>query len=1079
MTHDSSLDARVLGQILILQSSLYSAPNETKLGEQLCYSLTSVPGVRATALYVDGKTLADRTSSDEMITEWPKSWAEIVKQSSADNASVNRLELIPLQTRKMTYGHLALALADDETASYYLPFLENVVNQIALLIENKRQEADLRILNATLESQVQDRTKALVESERLFRSTFESAAVGMCLTSIEGDFQMVNPELCKILGYSEEEIVSKNLADFTHPDDVTLSFEKNKFLLDGKARNTSFEKRYIHNSGREIWASVGTYLVRDDNDEPQYFVTHIVDITKKKLAEEALKESKAFLDNMPDLAYIADTYGNVVWVNAAIERVTGFTPEEIIDKPFVPLFIESDHTSLLNTYKRTLAGESLENSLTFKSGVTCHFTSLPKHNQQGDIIGTFGVARDITERLAAEHSLQISEARLKKAQEMAKIGNWEYDIASGKVWGSEEIFQIFGIERTSEFLPLHEIESYIIDAKRVNRALVGLITKNEVYDIEFQIHPRTREGLSHIHSMADLVCDADGKPEKVVGVIQDITERKRVERELRESEEYHRDLFDNSPTALYLQDFTGVEVQVKRVKSADISDLGSYLRENPEVALRLSRAVVFSNVNQVAVDLYKAGSKRDLLGSLDRVIIPGDFQHFIDQVVAFTNGEDSWVGEAKNYNFQKEIIDLVIRKRVINRHVNGLSKVLVSIIDVTELHKAHKNKELLEAQLHRAQKMEAIGTLAGGVAHDLNNILGGLVSYPELLLMQLPDDSPLRKSILTIQKSGEKAAAVVQDLLTLARRGVVTTEVVNLNDVISEYLKSPEQEMLQSHHPGVYIETHLEKNALNILGSSIHLSKTLMNLSSNAAEAMSEGGKLTVSTKNRYIDRPIRGYDHIKEGDYVVLTVSDTGTGISPDDIGKIFEPFYTRKKMGRSGTGLGMAVVWGTVKDHNGYIDVQSTEGKGTTFTLYFPVTRNKLTEDKFHSAIESYSGNGESILIVDDVEEQRNIASGMLEELGYSIVSVSSGEEAVEYLKTHKVDLLVLDMIMDPGLDGLDTYKKILELHPGQKAVIASGFSETDRVKELQSLGAGGYIKKPLLLEKIGLAVKKELEK
>ena len=333
--------------------------------------------------------------------------------------------------------------------------------------------------------------------------------------------------------------------------------------------------------------------------------------------------------------------------------------------------------------------------------------------------------------------------------------------------------------------------------------------------------------------------------------------------------------------------------------------------------------------------------------------------------------------------------------------------------------------------------------------------------------------------MLTIQKSGEKAAAVVQDLLTLARRGVVVTEVVDLNDVIAEYLKSPEHEKLQSYHPGVHMETHLEKDVLNILGSSIHLSKTVMNLISNAAEAMPEGGKLSISTENRHIDRPIRGYDAVKEGDFVVLTISDTGTGISPDDIGKIFEPFYTKKKMGRSGTGLGMTVVWGTVKDHNGYIDVQSAEGKGTTFTLYFPVTRNKLAEDNSNSAIESYSGNGESILIVDDVEEQRNIAFGMLEELGYSVVSVSSGEGAVEYLKTNKVDLLILDMIMDPGMDGLDTYKKMIELHPGQKAIIASGFSETDRVKELQSLGAGTYVRKPFLLEKIGLAVKEELEK
>ena len=374
--------------------------------------------------------------------------------------------------------------------------------------------------------------------------------------------------------------------------------------------------------------------------------------------------------------------------------------------------------------------------------------------------------------------------------------------------------------------------------------------------------------------------------------------------------------------------------------------------------------------------------------------------------------------------------------------------------------------------------MEAIGTLAGGVAHDLNNVMAGLVSYPELVLMNMPEDSPYRQYILKIQKSGEKAAAIVQDLLTLGRRGVVVSDVVDLNDVIAEYLKSPEHEKRQSYHPGVHIEAHLEKDVLNILGSSTHLSKTVMNLVSNAAEAMPEGGKLTVSTENRYIDRPISGYDNVKEGDYVVLTISDTGTGIASDDLEKIFEPFYTKKKMGRSGTGLGMAVVWGTVKDHNGYIDLQSTEGIGTTFTLYFPVTR-KSVEDRSEISLKDYIGKGEVILVVDDVEEQRNIASGMLKELGYSVASVSSGEEAVEYLKTNKSDLLVLDMIMDPGMDGLDTYKKIIETRPGQKAIIASGFSESDRVKEVQRLGAGAYIRKPLLLEKIGLAVKEELEK
>jgi PAS domain S-box-containing protein len=399
--------------------------------------------------------------------------------------------------------------------------------------------------------------------------------------------------------------------------------------------------------------------------------------------------------------------------------------------------------------------------------------------------------------------------------------------------------------------------------------------------------------------------------------------------------------------------------------------------------------------------------------------------------------------------------------------------------DITELKRAEQEKRDLEARLQRAQKMEAIGTLAGGVAHDLNNILSGIVSYPELLLMDIPSESPLRKPILTIQKAGERAAAIVQDLLTLARRGVVTTKVVNLNSIISEYLKSPEFQNLTIDHPHVYVKTNLEPNLLNILGSPVHLSKTIMNLVSNAVEAINISGNIVISTENRHIEKSLNGYDKIKEGDYVALCVRDNGIGIPDADIERIFEPFYTKKVMGKSGTGLGMAVVWGTVKDHKGYIDVKSTEGKGTEFTLYFPVIRQELTSDKPPLSLEDIVAKGESILVVDDVEDQRKIASEMLTKLGYSVFSVSSGEEAVDYMKNHSADLLVLDMIMEPGIDGLDTYKEILKIHPNQKAIIASGYSETERVKEAQRLGATSYIKKPYLLDKIGRVIRDELDK
>ncbi len=402
-----------------------------------------------------------------------------------------------------------------------------------------------------------------------------------------------------------------------------------------------------------------------------------------------------------------------------------------------------------------------------------------------------------------------------------------------------------------------------------------------------------------------------------------------------------------------------------------------------------------------------------------------------------------------------------------------------TLFDITERRQAEEERKVLQERLQRAEKMEALGTLAGGVAHDLNNVLGVVVGYAELLLDRVDESSPIRPSLVNVMKGGERAAAIVQDLLTLARRGVPSKNVLNLNRIISDFQQSPEFNNLSAYHPLVQIKTNLEPDLPNILGSSVHLSKTLFNLVSNASESMPKGGVLTIKTANQYLGKPIQGYDEVREGDYVVLSVADEGEGIPAADLKRIFEPFYTKKVMGRSGTGLGLAVVWGTVKDHHGYINVQSEEGNGTIFTLYFPITREDISAEHVAVVISEYMGKGESILIVDDVKEQRDLAAEMLRKLNYTVTSVPSGDEAVAYLKEHQADLMVLDMIMAPGMDGLDTYKKVLEIHAKQKAIIVSGFSETDRVHDAQALGAGAYVRKPYVIEKLGLAIRNELDR
>ena len=382
----------------------------------------------------------------------------------------------------------------------------------------------------------------------------------------------------------------------------------------------------------------------------------------------------------------------------------------------------------------------------------------------------------------------------------------------------------------------------------------------------------------------------------------------------------------------------------------------------------------------------------------------------------------------------------------------------------------------IQNRLENAQKMEAIGLLAGGVAHDLNNILSGIVSYPDMLLLDRSPDDPMTVPLKTIKKSGERAAAIVQDLLTLARRGVGSEKALNLNDIVRDFMVSPEHDDIVMNAYGIEFELELDNDLLNIRGSAVHFSKILMNLFCNGLEAMAKGGKLTIRTENRSLDKEYVGYECIPVGDYGVLFVEDTGVGMSSSEVKRIFEPFYTNKIMGRSGTGLGMAIVWGAIKDHKGFIDISSEPGKGTQFTLYFPSNREVLLEEK-ETVLQNFLGKGQSILIVDDMEEQRVLAGQILEMLGYQVDVACSGEEAVEKCQNTEYDLIILDMIMPGGMDGLATYEKISSINFGQRTVIASGFSDSLSVRRAQEFGAGMYLKKPYTVQSLAQAVCREL--
>ncbi|MBL4903083.1 MAG: response regulator [Desulfocapsa sp.] len=396
--------------------------------------------------------------------------------------------------------------------------------------------------------------------------------------------------------------------------------------------------------------------------------------------------------------------------------------------------------------------------------------------------------------------------------------------------------------------------------------------------------------------------------------------------------------------------------------------------------------------------------------------------------------------------------------------------------DLTKEKQLEEENKSVELRLQRARKMEAIGLMAGGVAHDLNNILTGITGYPELLLLQLPETSKLREPIEAIRESGKRAAAVVADLLTVARGVAISKVTANMNTLVAEYLASPEYHQLHSISRHVQCHTQLAKDLPNLLCSPVHITKCIMNLVVNAMEAIDKAGRITISTTTVIPGASWARENGLKQMEYIILTVADTGTGISAENIDHIFEPFYTKKVMGRSGTGLGLAVVWNTMEDHAGKIFVESSE-KGTRFQLYFPVSSRGGVVQSECDTEEEYIGHNEHILVVDDEPALRDVACQMLENLGYTVDSVSSGELAVEFLKDNQVDLLMLDMLMDPGMNGAQTYEKILSFSPDQKAIVVSGFSESDDVRATLNLGACAFLKKPYSMKELSYKVQEAL--
>ena len=712
-----------------------------------------------------------------------------------------------------------------------------------------------------------------------------------------------------------------------------------------------------------------------------------------KIINEALKQSeekyRTLIDETPDIRYRADINGLVVYISKSVQKMSGYAAEEVIGRQISGFYIDSaDRESLLALLRKDGYAKNFVAKLKRKDGSiwwAAAYTQFYK-DSEGNVLGVDGTIRDVTEQKQAQIALEQSEERLQLALEGADIAMWDWNMETNDLYCNPRYFSMLGYDYTElpHTLATWEDLLHPEDRDSVVQQIQESIEKySGKWSVEFRF--KTKDGhYKWILGRGKIVeFSQDGAPFRAAGTHLDITSRKEAEINLMRAKKEWEKTFDAIPDIVTLHD----------------------------TSMRIVRA------NQAAVEFFGKGYG-EIIGQYCYEVFFG-LQNFCFNCPAMSTLKDKNTHAVTIEHKKLDKIFHISSSPILDQN-NDVQFIVHIAKDITEL-------KQLENQLHQSQKMEAIGMMAGGVAHDLNNILSGITSYPELLLLQLPESSELRGPIEAIQQSGKRAATVVDDLLTVARGAASTREPYDINVLIDEYLCSPEYKKLISCHSGVVCTKELDAPYPIILCSPMHIKKIVMNLMGNAVEAIEDRGNVSVSTSNRQIKSNKDQLEHnLKPGDYVVITVQDDGPGISDVDLGHIFEPFYTKKVMGQSGTGLGLAIVWNSVQDHNGRIFVKSSE-KGTRFQVYLPVSIEKSVQSKSEKT-ENLTGNNEHLLIIDDEPQLRDIAGQILKTLGYRVDSVSSGELAIQYVKDNPVDLLVIDMLMEPGINGRQTYEEIL---------------------------------------------------
>jgi len=910
------------------------------------------------------------------------------------------------------------------------------------------------------------------ENEEKYRTIFENSVMGIFRTTPEGRYLSINPAGAKMYGYASEKEMMTVITDMAHQIYVNPEDRKRlRELLEKSEIVEGFESEHYTRDGQKIWVSMNVRAVRDKQGTIQYHETTSQDITARKLAEARLRESeiryRSIFENAIEGIFQATPEGQYIKVNPALARMYGYeSPEELLqgitDIKTQCYVNPGDRDLFIEKMEREGIVENYESQRYRKDGnmFWVSINARDIRDEKDKTIYYEGTLIDITERKNAEAALQKSKDELMVIIEGSAIPQFVIDknhtvilwnkaieaysgIKSGEILGTSNHWKAFYPEERPCLVDLviegaseHEIERFYNNRWSKSDLIDGAYAASYYF-------PHIRSGVWLLFT-ATAIKDSSGNIIGGIETLEDITSLKATEQSLRQAEKKYRSLFENAVEGIY---------QTTRE--------GQFLMANPAFFSMLgysSFEELKSSITDISHQLY---------------VNPEDRTHILELI------EKEGVAKGYETQFYKKdgtTIWVSINMRSVYDEKENTLYYAGNVEDITGRKQKEKEIKSLQAQFLQAQKMEAIGRLAGGIAHDFNNLLTIIIGSCQLALLCLNDKEKIKIRIEEIQKAADRAASLTGQLLAYSRRQFMDIKVIDINKLI----KNLEAMLKRLLGEDIELVILLNEGAGETKGDQTQIEQVIINLAINARDAMPEGGKLTIETASTELDEEYaRTHKGVRPGSYVMISVSDTGIGMTEEVMNHLFEPFFTTKGIGR-GTGLGLSTVYGIVKQSKGNIWAYSELGIGTTFKIYLPRLEEKEETPKKRSINEKVPSGNETILLIEDDEGVRKMTTQMLRMMGYNVVEAANGEHAISICTGHKepIYLILTDIVM-PGISGPKVISMLREAHPEARVLYTSGYTDNVIVHHGMLENGINFIQKPFTVENLSKKIREVLDK